>query len=201
MTIDPVAAEVSPNATKDYYTTLYQAALSISSSIEIEQVLESIVKSITEAMGVKGCVLRLLDTKTDQLNMVAAYGLSGTYLNKGPVDVVDSPIDRETLNDCPTYIEDVRIDARFQYKDAARREGLVSLQCVPLEIHGAAIGVLRVYTEEQKTFTEDDVKFLSILASLAAQAIENARLYDTIKSSYSGMIGAFWGLDQVDALG
>ena len=201
MTTDPVTTDSSPTATKDYYTTLYQAALSISSSIEIEQVLQSIVKSITEAMDVKGSVLRLLDPETNQLNVAASYGLSGEYLHKGPVDVVDSPIDRETLCDSPTYIADVRVDARFQYKDAARREGLISLQCVPLDVHGSSIGVLRVYTGEPRTFTDEDVKFLSILGSLAAQAIENARLYDAVKSSYSGMIGAFWGLDQVDILG
>ncbi|GAC1481884.1 MAG: GAF domain-containing protein [Ktedonobacteraceae bacterium] len=198
MTTDPVTTNLSSSTTKDYYTTLYQAALSISSSIEIEQVLQSIVKSITEAMGVKGSVLRLLEEKTNHLRIAAAYGLSGAYLDKGPVDVVDSPIDRETLGDHPTYIADVRVDERFQYKEAAKREGLVSLLCVPLDIHGSSIGVLRVYTDVQKTFTEDDIKFLSILASLAAQAIENARLYDAIKSSYSGMIGAFWGLGPVD---
>ena len=200
MTIDPAATNFSPTVSKDYYTTLYQAALRISSSIEVEQVLESIVKSITEAMDVKGSVLRLLDPKTDQLRIAAAYGLSGEYLHKGPVDVLDSPIDRETLCDSFSYIPDVRADKRFQYQDAARREGLVSLLCVPLDVHGTAIGVLRVYTDELKTFTDEDVKFLSILASLAAQAIENARLYDAIKRSYSGMVGAFWGVEQVDVL-
>jgi GAF domain-containing protein len=200
MTTDPVATNLSPTAPKDYYTTLYQAALSISSSIEIEQVLQSIVKSITEAMDVKGSLLRLLDLDTNQLHVAAAYGLSGDYLHKGPVDVNDSPIDRETLCDSFSYISDVRTDPRFQYQEAAKREGIVSLLCVPLDVHGTAIGVLRVYTEEQRIFTDEDVKFLSILASLAAQAIENARLYDAIKRSYSGVIGAFWGVEETDML-
>ena len=112
----------------------------------------------------------------------------------------DSPIDSETLRDSFSYIPDVRTDERFQYQDAAKREGLVSLLCVPLDVHGTAIGVLRVYTDELRTFTDEDVKFLSILASLAAQAIENARLYDAVKRSYSGVVGAFWGLEQVDVL-
>ncbi|MBA2678149.1 MAG: GAF domain-containing protein [Ktedonobacteraceae bacterium] len=198
MTTDP--ANLSPTTPKDYYTTLYQAALSISSSIEVEQVLQSIVKSIAEAMDVKGSLLRLLDSKTNQLHITASYGMSGDYLHKGPVDVNDSPIDRETLCDSFTYIPDVRTDPRFQYQEAAKREGIVSLLCVPLDVHGTAIGVLRVYTDELRTFTDEDVKFLSILASLAAQAIENARLFDEIKKSYSGVVGAFWGVEQVDVL-
>src|SRR5947199_359837 len=70
---------------------------------------------------------------------------------------------------------------------------LVSVLSVPLEVHGEAIGVMRVYTSEPMTFHEDDIQFLSVLASLAALAIENARLYENLKSSYHGVMAAFWG--------
>ena len=57
----------SPSRThKDYYTALYQAALTISSSLELEEVLQSVVTSITEAMEVKACSLRLLNERTGQ---------------------------------------------------------------------------------------------------------------------------------------
>ena len=49
---------------KDYYTALYQAALAISSSLDLDQVLQDIVKSTTEAMQVMACGLRLLNTRT-----------------------------------------------------------------------------------------------------------------------------------------
>ncbi|HEY4385510.1 MAG TPA: GAF domain-containing protein, partial [Ktedonobacteraceae bacterium] len=88
---------------------------------------------------------------------------------------------------------DVRVDERFHYKEAARQEGLVSVLCVPLEVRGEATGVMRVYTKEAREFHENDVQFLSVLASLAGLAIENARLYESLKSSYDGVMGAFWG--------
>jgi GAF domain-containing protein len=178
---------------KDYYTALYQAALTISSSLELDQVLQGVVTSITEAMQVKACSLRLLDPATGQLPLSAVYGLSSDYLAKGPVEVDRSPIDSEALRGTPVFIPDVRADPRFQYPEAARQEGLVSVLCVPLEVRGDAIGVLRVYTDTPTTFHEDDVQFLSVLASLAALAIENARLYESIKSSYDGVVDAFWG--------
>jgi GAF domain-containing protein len=52
---------------------------------------------------------------------------------------------------------------------------------------------MRVYTTTPTDFTEDDIQFLSVLASLAALAIENARLYESIRSSYDGVMSAFWG--------
>jgi GAF domain-containing protein len=179
---------------KDYYQTLYQAALTISSSLELDEVLQKVVKSITEAMGAKASVLRLLDTESQQLYLGAQYGLNNMYLDKEPVAVDSSPIDKEELHSCcPVYIPDVRVDPRFRYREIAKREGLVSALCVPLEIHGSAIGVLRVYTGEPATFTEQDVQFLTVLASLSAAAIENARLYESVRGAYHGVIDAFWG--------
>ncbi len=186
---------VSPTAPpqKDYYKALYQAALTISSSLELDRVLHDIVMSITKAMQVKACVLRLLDPDTGQLRLSAVYGLSSEYLAKGPVSVGSSRIDSEALSGSPVLIADARSDPRFQYKEAARQEGIVSVLCVPLEVHGRAIGVMRVYTNTAVTFTQEDIQFLSVLASLAALAIENARLYENIKSSYTGVMNAFWG--------
>jgi len=183
-----------PNRThRDYYTALYHAALTISSSLELDQVLQSVVTSITEAMQVKACGLRLLDKSTGQLRLSAVYGLSESYLAKGPVDVANSAIDSEALRGSPVYIADCRNDPRFQYQEAAGREGLVSILSVPLEVRGEAIGVMRVYTDKSTTFNNDDIQFVSVLASLSALAIENARLYENVKSSYHGVVDAFWG--------
>lgn len=178
---------------RDYYTTLSQTALTISSSLKLDVVLQRVVMSITEAMQVKGCLLRLLDSRSGHLCLSAVYGLSSSYLAKGPIDVEQSPIDREALQGKTVLIRDVNVDSRFQYKEDACREGIVSVLCVPLEVHGRTIGVMRVYTTEPCAFGEEDVQFLSALASLSALAIENANLYHNLKSSYDSVMEALWG--------
>ncbi len=186
------------NAGKDYYAMLYRTALAISSSLELNEVLENIVQGVTEEMEAKGAVLRLLDQESGQLQVGAAYGLSAEYLEKGPVNISSSPLDGEIKDkhDCSSVaIQDVRSDPRFQYREAATREGLVSALCAPMKAHGEAIGVLRVYTDTPVTFQDKDKEFLSVLASLAAQAIENARLYDAVKTSYDGIVNAFLGVN------
>ncbi len=193
MTSDSDLAGPSPRPHRDYYTALYQAAMTISSSLELPEVLQSVVKSITEAMQVKACGLRLLDRRTGQLQLSAVHGLSSGYLAKGPVEVEHSPIDSEALRGKTVIIPDVSVDSRFQYKEAAKREGIVSVLCVPLEVRGEAIGVLRVYTDEPCTFHEDDIQFLSVLASLAGLAIANANLYASLKNSYDGVMDVLWG--------
>lgn len=193
MTMDSQSAGPPARTHKDYYTALHQAALTISSSLELDQVLQSVVKSTTEAMQVKACALRLLDTRTGLLQFSAGYGLSNDYLAKGPVELGRSPIDTEALCGKPVIIQDIHTDSRFQYKEAAEREGIVSVLCVPLEVHGESIGVMRVYTGEACDFREDDIQFLTVLASLSALAIDNARLYDSLKQSYDGVMDVLWG--------
>jgi GAF domain-containing protein len=193
MTNDSISQSHKELPQRDYYQALYEATLTISSSLELDKVLQSVVTSITKAMQVKACGLRLLDPESGQLRLSAVYGLSSEYLAKGPVNITHSQIDSEALKGTPVYIADVRTDPRFQYRDAARTEGLVSVLCAPLEVRGEAIGVMRVYTNQPTNFTEDDKQFLSVLASLAGLAIENARLYEGIRSSYDGVMGAFWG--------
>ncbi|HKV57092.1 MAG TPA: GAF domain-containing protein [Ktedonobacteraceae bacterium] len=193
MTPDTTGAGKPERLHSDYYTALYQAALAFSSSLELQEVLEIVVTNITEAMRVKACVLRLLDPRTGRLQLSAYHGLSSGYLAKGPVEVEHSPIDSDALQGKTVIIYDVSTDSRFQYMEAAKREGIASVLCVPLEVHGAAIGVLRVYTAECCTFHEDDIQFLTVLARLAALAIENASLYDNLKSSYDGVLDVLWG--------
>lgn len=193
MTSDTTTAGGSARAHKDYYTALYQAALAFSSSLELKEVLQNVVTNVTETMEVKACSIRIYDSRTGQLQLSAAHGLSESYLAKGPVDIEHSPVDSQALAGETVIIQDVRSDTRFQYAEAARREGIVSILCVPLEVHGEPIGVMRVYSGEPCTFHKDDIQFLTVLARLAALSIENASLYESLKSSYDGVMEVLWG--------
>jgi len=193
MTPNPTGAAEPERLHSDYYTALYQAALAFSSSLELQEVLQTVVTNITKTMRVKASAVRLLDARTGQLQLSAYHGLSRGYLSKGPVEVEHSPIDSEALQGKTVIIYDVSNDSRFQYVEAAKREGIVSVLCVPLEVRGKAIGVMRVYTSECCTFHDDDIQFLTVLARLAALAIENASLYENLKSSYDGVLDVLWG--------
>src|SRR5260370_30239261 len=106
MTTNSNSAGPPARTPEEYYTALYQAALTISSSLELEEVLQSVAKSITQAMQVKACSLRLLNERTGQLQMGAVYGLSSSYLAKGPVEVERSPLDSAALKAAPVFIPD-----------------------------------------------------------------------------------------------
>ncbi|MBU0734590.1 MAG: HAMP domain-containing histidine kinase, partial [Proteobacteria bacterium] len=72
-------------------------------------------------------------------------------------------------------------DPGLQYPEEARREGLVSVLSLPLKGRAKVIGTLRLYTGEKRTFSQDEIDFLSALAAQGAISLENARIYDTLE--------------------
>ena len=179
-----------------YYHTLYRVACWVNSSLNLQQTLEAVVKSIVEAMDARACALRLLDRRGEVLELVASVGLSDRYLLKGPVEVSASPIDREAITGKTVSVGDVVNDSRLQYPDDLRREGIVSLLCAPLIRHKHPIGVMRVYTGERHTFAADEIEFLQALSDICALAIENSRMYDALNRTYHDSMEALWGSEK-----
>jgi GAF domain-containing protein len=170
---------------KDYFHALYKVATVINSSLEPSIVIQKIAEQLTEAMGAKACSIRLLDRTGHTLLSSAAHGLSKGYIRKGPVEVKKSSLDVEVLSSGKAlYIEDVATDSRFQYPEAAKAEGLVSVLVSPLKVEGKSIGVVRVYTAKKHSFDPLDQEFLMAVTHVAAIAIENARLHQALKSDY-----------------
>lgn len=160
------------------YRTLYAIAKRLTSSLAPEEVLNTIVESIAKAVGAKGCSLMLLTPDKKQLIHTISYGLSESYLRKGPVrsDAVIS----EVLRGNPVAIRDTSQDQRIQYKEQAIREGIASMLSVPLMPDGEVVGVMRVYTSEQRQFSPAEIEFLGSVANLGAIALGKARMHEAL---------------------
>lgn len=169
------------------YETFIRVSNAISHSKEPEEVALMTVEGIKTALGVKGCVLFLLNHKTDELEIAASFGLSDEYLNKGPISALQSIAD--SLQDGPVAIYDVMDDPRLQYPEEAKREGIASILSVPIQVHGKLLGAIRVYTAEPWEFSLSDVNFVSALAQIAGLSIKLARYSKGLMSSIDVLKG------------
>lgn len=167
-----------------YYQTLYEVARGINSSLDPVVVLGAIVEQVAKALSAKACSIRLLDRQGKMLLASTSYGLSKGYMRKGQVEVAKSGLDQEVLAGSIVQIKDAGNDPRFQYRDAAKEEGFSSVLVLPLTAEDRAIGVLRVYSAEEREFTQEEVDFATAIANLSAIAIENARLHQALKTDY-----------------
>ena len=168
-----------------FFRPLYQVATVINSSLNPQVVLQKVVEEVTRALACKGCTLRLLDRDGKRLLASASYGLSKGYLRKGMVDLLKSRIDSDVLSTGqPLYIRNACSDERFQYPEEAKAEGIASILVAPLEVEGKPVGVLRIYTAEEREFSDAERDFLMAVSHISAIAIENARLHDALRSDY-----------------
>lgn len=165
----------------DYFAALYDVARVINASLDPKRVLEEITQCVAKAMHVKACSLRLLASRGKTLEMGASYGLSGAYIDKGPIIVAESKVDQKALQGKTIWLENVQTDDHFQYREKAKAEGIKSVLVLPLIVEKEEIGVLRVYTDAVRKFTDQDIKFLEAVSNLSAIAIDNARHHERLK--------------------
>lgn len=160
---------------------LNDGARTVGSTLELKLVLDRLVKSATEAMGVRAGSVRLLDASGRQLEPVAVFGLSQAYLDKGPVNAETNPLARETLSGRVVNIPNAPENPLLQYPEEARQEGIQSMLSAPLIGKAGPLGIIRVYAVEPARFSVEDEAFLSAIAAQGSIAIENALAYKTIQ--------------------
>src|SRR5512139_120857 len=93
-----------------YLSAFTKITQAISSSIDLQKVLQLIVKNTCEMTGSKGCTLMLLDGEGESLEEKSSYGLSEQYVRKGPISADRSISD--ALKGKPVVIEDATSDPR-----------------------------------------------------------------------------------------
>jgi signal transduction histidine kinase len=164
------------------YKVLYDVAQKLNSNLAPKEVLRTIVESVRDAADAKGCSLMLLTPDRQQLIHTVDCGLSSWYVRKGLVRV-DAAI-AQALDGKPVAILDATTDLRIQYREQAKKEGVVSMLSLPLMRRGQVIGIVRIYTSEPRQFSEQEVDFFSAMANLGAVALERAELLEEEKKQF-----------------
>ncbi len=169
-----------------YLKTFKDVCKKINSSLDIDVVLKAITESAVNILNIRGCTIFLLDNQRKKLLVSSSWGLSEEYIRKGPVDSEKSIVD--TLSGKWVQISDVENDARIQYREEARKEGIAAILSVPMSVKDTIIGVLRLYASEPRDYTDTEKEFISGLAEIGSLGIENVRIYDHVKADHEKLI-------------
>ena len=160
-------------------SSIHETTRLLTGPMELQQVLEIVVKTIAKALHVDSAGLRLLDKETGQLKLMATFGLSERYKSKGPVTAGESQLNMRALHGEAIVVRDMRTDRHFhKYHDDVVREGLVCNLSIGLTYKDKGIGILRLYCKKTCQFSQADISLARTIASQSAAAIVNARLYE-----------------------
>ncbi len=161
---------------------LMNACALLNTTLDLPRLLEIILQQSAVLTAAEASSLALIDEKTDELCFEVVVGEKKDILKEIRLPKGTGIIGWVSLKGEPLLIEDVTKDERFYQKvDEKSQFKTSSILCVPLKTKDGTIGALEVLNKiEGEKFDLNDQSLLMALASQAAMAIENARLYKSV---------------------
>jgi signal transduction histidine kinase len=162
---------------------LYEVSRAISSSLEIDDVLNFTTALAANALGAEASALLLVDQKANELAFIIVHGLIAEPLRGRRMALTDGIITLIVRTGQPLIVNNVQAEALFGLTDGSL-SGLAvrNILCAPLQVKGETLGVLQVLNREGgRGFNGEDLEWLMALAGQASVAIENARLYSILR--------------------
>ncbi len=157
---------------------LLEVSSALVSEVKLEKLFNLIVEVVSRETRANRVSLMLLDKAAQRLTIGAAVGL--------PEKIAKSAAERVGHGIAGSVVKTgkpVLLDGVAKYKGRMGRSEISSALCVPLIVRGRVIGVINSSKMSgQDPFTQSDLELLSILASQAAIAIENAMLFQNVEA-------------------
>lgn len=156
---------------------LARLAQQFSSSLDLDEVLNRVMDEVIAAVRAERGFVMLRDAD-GVLSFMVARGLDQRTIEEPGFQVSRGVIERVATGGRPILSSDAQQDDRFSMRQSIVSLGLRSILCAPLIVRDQITGVIYVDSRLRAgIFTPADLELLTSIASSAAIALENARLY------------------------
>ncbi|MFL7795138.1 MAG: GAF domain-containing protein, partial [Anaerolineae bacterium] len=175
---------------RDRVETLYRITSQLSSSLDLDHVLNRALQLLVEAVGAEQAFIFLLDLQTGELLCRAARGTrdEASYVGRTiRFSRGEGLAGWVVENRQAAIVPDTREDERWQKQQEGARE-YRSAVAAPLTAGDAVLGALLLFHTQTEHFMEEHLRLVETAATQVASSINNAELYKLI-------------LEQTDRLG
>jgi two-component system, NtrC family, sensor kinase len=184
----------------DYRETLLRSSREMVSIVDLENLSNNLVKTVSRALGTETASLYLLDEAKEVYNLKANIGQEKERYPK-TLPLRGDPLIQRLLGSQEGIIKEELEMAQDKLSGLQVAEKMSELEAevsVPITSKEKLIGLLNLgHKEEKDIYSSEDLELLSTLANQAAIAIENARLYENLKQSQDTLRRA----DRLSSLG
>jgi adenylate cyclase len=165
---------------------LIQVGQVVNSSLELNEVLRVVMDNIIGLSGAERGFLMLREggTPDGKLAIHIARNWEKESLDLSESEISQTIIQRVVTDGQPVITTNAQEDPRFGSQESIIAYNLRSILCVPLKVRGVITGV--IYADNRMKagiFSEGKKNLLSGFADLAASAIENARLFESVRKT------------------
>ena len=164
----------------DRLTALGDVGRAVSSSLDLEQVLTTIVSRAVQLTGMDAGAIYEYDEGAEVFHLRATEGLPDEFLASAPVLRKGEGVTGQlAVTQEPVQIPDISVPGAYQSRarDVLLRLGLRAAFAVPLLHESRVVGGLAVMRKTPGEFPRDIVELLQTFATQSALAIQNARLF------------------------
>src|SRR5690349_9993389 len=171
---------------RDHLVAIVDILQEISSSLHFVDILQSIARKLGDAFGLDRCAIFLAGEK-DEVRLVASY--EDPAIRNLVVDLNRYPELKRAFESKETvFIPDATTDPMLRsVKSTLDARNVRSIVVVPIQWQGAVIGAIFLRTErDAQPFSDSDVHFCQVVASLTAKALRNAHRFETLMRSQKG---------------
>jgi GAF domain-containing protein len=153
----------------------------ITSSLDLDEVLESVMDTIVELTGAERAYL-MLQQETGRPSIRAARNWDKETIGQGDAQFSGSIVNAAIQQGTAIITDNAQTDDRFGGMESIMAQQVRSILCIPLTLHGRLVGVL--YADNRfhmGVFKEEMLPILTAFGNQAAIAIDNARAFGTVK--------------------
>jgi PAS domain S-box-containing protein len=153
----------------------------VNSSLELEEVLRIVMDNIVRLTGAERGFLMLRDEKGEMVTQVARHW-SQESIKAGEAATSRTVVERVIESGEAIVTTNAQEDQRFSGRASVVALNLRSILCVPLKVKNELIGV--IYADNRirtGIFSEAERDLLAGFSNQAAVAIENARLFTSLR--------------------
>ncbi len=172
----------------DQLQTLNAVSAAAVSSLEPQVVLRQIMDTTRQALGAEDASILLKSPESGRLFFAItteefSKTLQANRVSKQGLDPDQGIAGWVLQNKQALLVQDVHQDPRWcKEVDAATGFETQSLLCAPLTYHEEVTGVIEIVNKRHGPFTEEDLNLLTAISSIAAVALENARLFNATRT-------------------
>jgi adenylate cyclase len=154
----------------------------VNSSLELNTVLNEVMDTIIRLTGAQRAFLMMSDERTGKMETRVARNWERMSLDTDELGISDTIIERVVSSGDAVLTTNALTDPRFDGQESVVAYNLRSILCVPLKVKGKLTGVIYADNRVREgLFTEKERALLSDFSNQAAVALENARLFDSVK--------------------
>jgi PAS domain S-box-containing protein len=173
-------------------TALAESAMTITASLDLQDVLSRILEQIIHALDVQAISLAFIDAETNELVFQTAAGwtqsevygvriginqdLAGSVIQTGEGLILQNPKKEPRL--------DPEIESRVGFP-------VQTVAYAPLRYRGEVVGILEAVNAAEGVFVLDDLTVLEGIGSLAGTAIHHAQLFEQLQAAHQRYLELF----------